>query len=166
MEACSSFLSSLFLSSCSAESVVDYFLFNIEGGVEAHPPTRPWQCLIRSSSSPPGRGMEPCSPAQPWRRPLLLLLLPWARGGDGRLHPRATLTTLDLLLFSSPFLCLFFSYLWLGLYPFWNANARLSFVLGGLSLGGLPTNSTLSSSKSLIATSSSWSSSSSSSLSS
>ncbi len=28
--------------------------------------------------------------------PLLLLLLPWAGGGDGRLHPRATLTTLDL----------------------------------------------------------------------
>ncbi len=38
METCSSFLSSFFLTSCSAESVVDYFLFDFEGGWRLAPP--------------------------------------------------------------------------------------------------------------------------------
>ncbi len=96
----------------------------LRGGWRLAPPAWPWQRLIRSSSSPPWEGDGALLPRLTVASfdPLLLLLLPWAGGGDGKLHPRATLTMLDRLLFSPPFLCLFFSCLRLGLYSFQNAS--------------------------------------------
>jgi hypothetical protein len=69
------FFAILFLSSCSAESVVDYFLLGFEGGVEA---TFDWLLFF-----PPWEGDGALLPRLTVALfdPLLPLLLPWAGGG-------------------------------------------------------------------------------------
>ncbi len=77
------FLSSFVLSSCSTESVVDYFLFDFEGGVEACPPHVTVVMFDPLLFFPPWEGdgaLLPCLTMALFD-PLLLLLLPWAGGG-------------------------------------------------------------------------------------
>ncbi len=137
METCSSFLYSFFCPLVPLSLLWITSSLTLRGGWRLAPPHDRGD--VRSAPLLPPLGGE-WSLAPPLDRGVVRSAPASApalgRGGDGRLHPRETLTTLDPLLFSPPFLCLFFSCLRLGLYPFQNASIlseRLSFIPGGLS---------------------------------